>query len=87
MTASSPLPRLKTAWKALRRSGLRDFIKKSGSVFFDFGSNRLQPEARTAWGAMASGGSVLVASAALPSELNSEKRIKHEKLKRFHWKK
>ena len=87
MTASIPLLRLKTAWKALRRSGLRDFIKKSGSVFFDFGSNRLQPEARTVWGATASAGSVLVASAALPLELNSEKRIKQDKLKEFHWKK
>jgi len=33
---------------------------------------------------MASGGSVLVASAALLSELNSEKLIKEDRLKEFH---
>ena len=30
---------------------------------------------------------VLVASAVLPLELNSEKRIKREELEGFHWKK
>ena len=87
MTASSHLLHLEAGRKSLRRSGLRGSTKKSGSVFSDFGSNRLQPEARTVWGATASGGSVLVASAALLSELNSEKRIKQDKLKEFHWKK
>ena len=45
MTASSPLLHLEAGRKSLHRKGLRGSIKKSGSIFFDFGSNRLQPGA------------------------------------------
>ena len=66
---------------------LRGSLQKAGGLFFDFVSKGPQPGGGTVWGTAVSAGSVLVASAVLPAELNSEKRIKREELEGFHWKK